>query len=472
MPFILLFLALIIAPFIHAMEEVPFQKNDSIYISEIVIKGNKRTQNQIILRELEFSVGDSFIVSDLDIILKKSSENLRNTSLFNFIDIVQDIDTSSLTLKIQVNLIERWYILPYFAIKSAEENINSWWDQKNIKHLSLAMTVVDNNFRGMREELILKTNIGYDRSLGLTYSMPYVNKKKTLGVMIGGEYGAYKEMIRGIADYKYCFYRSSENLVLTKYSAAIGILWRPLFRTTQQLNLEYHNASFSDEVLALNTNLIPNSKISYLRIYSKLKIDHRNNKAYPTEGSYADFIITQTGLGLLSGEKSMQSSFQTNVRFYQALNKRLFWASGLHGVIAKNAAKTEYFGQEIGNYDNEIRAFENYRIPFKEAFISKNNFKIQIIPKKVKKIPFLKTETLSLIHYTVYLNAFFDLAYVKPDWQRNPLLERRALTSSFLYSSGVGLDVVTYYDMVFRFECSRNFEFNSWGFFVHLRTSI
>ncbi|MDD2413148.1 MAG: BamA/TamA family outer membrane protein [Bacteroidales bacterium] len=472
MPFILLFLALINTPFAYGIGEVQFSENDSIRISEIAISGNRRTQNQIILRELEFNVGDSFLASDIEIILKKSRENLINTSLFNFIDIVKDVDTSSLMLKIQVNLIERWYILPYFAIKSAEENINSWWGQKNIEHLSLAMTVVDNNFRGMREELILKTNIGYDRSLGLTYSIPYVNKQKTLGVMINTEYGAYKEMILGIEDYAYCFFRSPENLVLTKYSAGAGILWRPLFRTTQQLNLEYHNASFLDEVLDLNPNLVSTRKISYLRIYSKLKIDHRNNKAYPTEGSYVDLIITQTGLGLLSGEKNMQSSFETNVRFYQAISKRLFWASGMHGVIAKNASKTEYFGQEIGNYNNEMRAFENYRIPFTEAFISKNNFKIQVIPKKVKKIPFLKTETFSLIHYAVYLNAFFDLAYVKPDWQRNPLLNRRALKSNFFYSSGVGLDVVTYYDMVFRFECSRNFEFNSWGFFVHLRTSI
>lgn len=472
MHFVLLFLALLIAPFVYGMEEMQLQKNDSICISEITINGNKRTQNQIILRELEFSVGDSFLASEFDIILKKSKENLINTSLFNFIDIAQDIDSNSTMLKIQVNLIERWYILPYFAIKSAEENINSWWGQKNIEHLSLAMTVVDNNFRGMREQLIFKTNIGYDRSLGLTYSMPYVNKQKTLGVMLSAEYGAYKEMITGIEDYKYRFFRSPENLVLTKYSAGIGVLWRPLFRTTTQFDLEYHNASFSEEVLAINPNLIMLPKTSYLRIYSKLKIDNRNNKAYPTEGSYVDFIITQTGLGLLSGEKNMQSSFETNVRFYQVLSKRLFWASGMHGVIAKNASKTEYFGQEIGNYDNEMRAFENYRIPFNEAFISKNNFKIQLIPKKVKKIPFLKTETLSLIHYSVYLNAFFDVAYIKPDWQRNPLLERRTLKSNFLYSSGVGLDVVTYYDMVFRFECSRNFEFDNWGFFVHLRTSI
>lgn len=472
MPFILLFLTLLIVPFSYGMAEVQFQKNDSLSISEIAISGNRRTQNQIILRELEFDVGDTFLASDLEIILKKSRENLLNTSLFNFIDIIKDVDTSSLMLKIQVNLIERWYILPYFAIKSAEENINSWWGQKNIKHLSLAMTVVDNNFRGMREELILKTNIGYDRSLGLTYSMPYVNKQKTLGVLVNAEYGAYKEMIVGIEDYSYRFFRSPEELVLKKYSAGVGILWRPFFRITQQLKLEYHNASFLDAVLSLNPNLTTSSKISYLRIYSKLKIDHRNNRAYPTEGSYVDFIITQTGLGLLSGEKKMQSSFETNVRFYQALSKRLFWASGMHGIITKNALKAEYFSQEIGNYDNEMRAFENYRIPFKEAFISKNNFKVKLIHKKIKKIPFLKTEALSLIHYAVYLNAFFDIAYVKPDWQRNPLFNRSALKSNILYSSGVGLDVVTYYDMVFRFECSRNFEFNNWGFFVHLRTSI
>lgn len=116
MPFILLFIALIIAPFANGMEEIQFQKNDSITISEITMSGNTRTKNQIILRELEFNVGDSFLTSDLENVLKKSRENLINTSLFNFIDITQNVDSNSFMLKIHVNLIERCTFYPILRL--------------------------------------------------------------------------------------------------------------------------------------------------------------------------------------------------------------------------------------------------------------------------------------------------------------------------------------------------------------------
>ncbi len=472
MPLVLFFLAIIIPSFLFGFDQKQTNELDSIAIEKIIINGNKRTKNQIVLRELEFSAESSLKKEEFDVLVNKSRENLINTSLFNFVEIFSHIDSTTQRAMITINLVERWFILPFLIIKSAEENMNTWWLYKNTEHLSLAMTIVDFNFRGRREQLVIKTNVGYDRSLGFSYTLPYVNQQKTIGLQINANYGAYKELIIGIDDFEYQFHRNLNGDVLQEYSFGLGAIWRPYFRTTQQFNLDLIKSTFSKDVIIANSQWLPNAQLNYLRFSSKLKIDYRNNKAYPTEGYYADFIFVQNGLGIWSTEDKMQRVFEMNARFYQALNKRFFWASGLHGVITKNASKTDFFGEELGNYNNELRAYEHYRIPFEEAIICKNNLKFQIVPKTIKRIPFIKTESVAKIHYAVYLNAFFDAALIKLNKQRNNLIYRNDLKSNFLYSSGVGLDFVTYYDMVFRFEYSRNFEFNDWGFFIHLRTSI
>ena len=472
MPFLTLFLAFFFSSSLFATEGERDLLKDSIVIKEIHMNGNHRTKDKIILREVEFSVGEQISKHNFESVLKKSKENLLNTSLFNFVEISYHVDTLDLKYVIKINLVERWYILPYASIRSAEENINTWWLYKNPSHLSVAMTLVDFNFRGRREQLVVKTNIGFDRSFGFSYTMPYINRSKTWGLQVNTSYGNYKEMIVGVKDMEYEFFRDYESTLFQNYSVGFAAIWRPFFRTTQQFNLDLVNADFSKKIIDKNPQIIPNSKLKYLIFTSKLKIDNRNNRIYPTEGSYADLIFIQKGLNLLPDENTIQTKIEINVRFFQKLHKHLFWASGIQAFIAKQDANTHFFGEELGNYQNELRAYEHYRIPIDEAIICKNNLKFEILPKTVKKIPFIKTESIGKIHYAIYLNTFFDGALIKPNQQRNVLMQRKNLKSNFLYSSGVGLDFVTYYDMVFRFECSRNFEFNEWGFFVHLRTSI
>ena len=48
----------------------------------------------------------------------------------------------------------------------------------------------------------------------------------------------------------------------------------------------------------------------------------------------------------------------------------------------------------------------------------------------------------------------------------NQYADQNALNNSFLFSQGVSLDFVTYYDKLLRLEYSRN-HLNEWGFFIH-----
>ena len=99
--------------------------------------------------------------------------------------------------------------------------------------------------------------------------------------------------------------------------------------------------------------------------------------------------------------------------------------------------------------------------------IFKNNLKFNVIKPKVRNLPLIPTEKFSKIHYALYLNVFLDMGYAGaliPE-PLNPM------NNELLIGTGLGLDLVTYYDMVFRFEYSRN-RLNEFGFFIHFMAPI
>ena len=86
---------------------------------------------------------------------------------------------------------------------------------------------------------------------------------------------------------------------------------------------------------------------------------------------------------------------------------------------------------------------------------------------KIAKIPKLPFEKFNTFHYALYANMFADAGYVKNkiNFQNNKL------SNSFLCGFGVGIDFVTYYDLVFRLEYSFN-KMLEHSFFPHLGPSI
>jgi hypothetical protein len=67
----------------------------------------------------------------------------------------------------------------------------------------------------------------------------------------------------------------------------------------------------------------------------------------------------------------------------------------------------------------------------------------------------------------LYINAFFDAGYVSGGGFET----RNSLVNQYLYSAGLGLDLVTYYDKVVRVEGSLN-ALGDVGIFVHFKQAF
>jgi len=81
-------------------------------------------------------------------------------------------------------------------------------------------------------------------------------------------------------------------------------------------------------------------------------------------------------------------------------------------------------------------------------------------------IPFIRGTAHDRIPFRFFAKTYVDAGYVyNRDFTSN------SLTNRFLYSGGAGMDIVTFYDFVFRFEYSLN-QLGEKGFFFHIKNDF
>jgi hemolysin activation/secretion protein len=100
-----------------------------------------------------------------------------------------------------------------------------------------------------------------------------------------------------------------------------------------------------------------------------------------------------------------------------------------------------------GKYDF-IRGYDLYTIKGDQMYYFRSNIKYELVKPNVKKTkPGQEKNKFKSMQYAFYLNFFADAGYVT-----NRYTENNPLNNKMLYSWGLGIDFVTYYDMVLRFE--------------------
>jgi len=138
-----------------------------IVVDSIVINGNERTEEDIIIRELTFKTGD--IISRKD--LAYNRERIYSLGLFNFVKVFAEKDSGISNVVVQVD--ESWYIwpLPVWDI-----------DDNSIKKLTYGMMLLYKNFRGRNETITAEVGFGYDPFYSFSYYNPWLDRNLNLSL--------------------------------------------------------------------------------------------------------------------------------------------------------------------------------------------------------------------------------------------------------------------------------------------------
>lgn len=441
-----------------------------VVIDDLELIGNKITTERILYREITFNVGDTLNIADYKQRKLKSEENLMNTSLFNFAKIsdsifIKDHITYAQT---KVEVTERWYIWPLPILELAERNFNAWWETKDLGLLNYGIFMDWQNFRGRKEQLKLLLQLGYDEKLGLSYTVPYINKKQTVGLSMGFNQTKNHQTSYFTENNRVERVRLPIEYAQVSYHAFLAISHRASIYKKHYLEVSYNERNFADTIFTLNPDFYssPNTKAQYMKLSYSFKDDHRDYKSFPLKGYYWDVLIEKKGFGLFEESNISLLSAKFNIRKYWKLDKRLFFAAGIAARVANDKNHPYFLSTGLGYGRDFVRGYEFYVVDGQDYALLKTDLKFELVPQQVMKIKFIPTEKFNKIPWALYLSIFSDLAY-SPGDRRNG----NSLQNDMLHGYGAGINLVTYYDVVIRFEYSFN-KMKESGFFIHFMASI
>ncbi|MCC6691026.1 MAG: hypothetical protein IT235_05790 [Bacteroidia bacterium] len=441
--------------------DVKPQSQKYFIVNNISISGNNKTKSRIIFRELPFHSGDTIQQNKLDAVLLRAKNNVFNTFLFIFVRI-DTIPFYQNHIDIHIDVKERWYIFPVPIFEISERNFNTWLQNPNLKRTSYGFYVIDENFRGLKQNLALKIRLGYAEQYELTYSVPYINSKQVSGLGFGFSYNRNHEIPYATVNNQLMYYKNTESYVRNEWVGRTTYTRRMGLYNTQTAELRYVQSGISDSVLSLTNDYFSGHSKSFQLFIATLAFrrDYRDNRVYPLKGYYYNIDFVKQGLGL-DFENTNFLYATASCRKYWNLYKRFYFAAALKGKLSTYGKQPYYIQRALG-YGDYVRGYELYVIDGQSYALLRTNLRYQLIKPRVLHVDMIPTEKFNTIPYAFYLSAFFDGAYTVDNfyYKKNPL------TNDWLFGGGAGLDFVSYYNTVVRFEYSWN-KMGQGGFYIH-----
>ena len=436
-------------------------------VDNVFITGNRKTKERIIIRELALKPGTSFARIDLPLLLQKDREKLVNTSLFLEVDI-QAVERSEEVIDLVIQVKERWYFFPSPIFKLADRSFNEWWTNqgRDFSRVNYGVKLFQYNFRGRRETLRLLAQFGFSKTLALNYVVPSFDQNQRNGLIFDIAYRDEKNLAYRTTENKQTFIESDEIL---KKAFTTSVTWshRYSFYNRHLLTLGFYHGSIHDTVAQLNPNYFLDSQTlqRYFTLSYVFTRDLRDYVAYPLKGNFLTLKAEKNGLGIY--DDLNRFSLRARYAQYLPLKKHFYLSSSITGVASFPKEQAYNNIEAIGYRPDEIRGYELYVVEGQNYLIHKLTFKKRLFSKEyhIKSMPVSQFQTVPL---AVYLKTYFDSGYVDHEFT-DP--ENQALSNKYLFGGGVGLDIVTYYDLVLRLEYSINDQGDT-GFFVNVRADI
>lgn len=440
-----------------------------VEINRIFVLGNKKTRDNIILRELTLKSGDSVANSELPLILEKDEQKLFNLHLFNAAEIRSlELEPGKIDLLVEVN--ERWYTFPVPIFQLSDRNFNEWWENYNhdFDRVNYGLKLYQYNMRGRNETLVFTAQFGYTRRYEFKYTVPYIDKRQKQGLIFQADYFDAKNVSYRTENHKLVFHETDIVLRNTR-SIGLAYTYRNSFYKRHKLGYTFNNARISDSLASLNPNYLGFEKLNqnFDVLSYQFSSDYRDVVVYPLTGHYFIFHIQKVGFAFSDDLETLD----TWVSYAHFTNlKRNFFLSNFSFAFWSNKTNVPYYNYGALGYQRLfIRGYEVNVIEGPRYILNKTTLKKRIFSRNFS-IEGSKLKEFKYIPIAIYLKTYADIGYVSnyPAYENNNPPLNTKLSNTLLAGTGFGLDLVSSYDIVLRFEYTFNSVGNR-GFFFHIK---
>ncbi len=435
-----------------------------ITIADIVIVGNKKTKPYIIQREIPFKTGQFLLLSDLNDQLELCRQQLMNTALFVDVDVTVAKQQNELVF-INILVKERWYFFPLPYFKLIDRNFNQWWveQKKSFDRVNYGLKFIQNNVSGRNDNLNIWLVSGYTQQVSFRYEHPFADKALKHGFNTFFAYSRNREITYGTdTENKQAFFKQ-DDFVRTNIRAEATYSYRPKIKTRHYFKVTYNDELIADTIAKLNPLFFSNGEtkarffdISYSMLY--FGVDYI---PYPLKGLTADIsLLKRIGIGSdidiwqLRGKASYSKPITKKTNLYlQAA-----------GVVSLPFDQPFYNKRMFGYGDLYMRGLEYYVVDGVAGFVGRATIRQEMLNFKLKT--YLKSKRHDKIPFRIYAKMYGDAGYAY-DKTHTP----SPLNNKWLKTWGAGIDIITFYDIVLRFEYSFN-QIGGEGLFFHTKSDF
>ncbi len=421
-------------------------------VRNIVITGNKKTKEYIIIREMVIKPGDSILIINLTKKLEVTRQNIYNTLLFVTVK-VEPFILNAFQFDVIVSVKEKFYIFPVPQFQLVDRSFDEWLVKYkgSLTRVNYGINFVDNNLSGRKDLLRLSITNGYTRNISAYYGSPYSNPKLTAGYYIGAGFSQTREIaFKTNYDNNFEYYKNG-GFVRNSWNIFGGYIIRKAIRKSQIFSAGYTNVSVSDSIITNNLNpRYFNSKSTRQGVIDlgyTIRYTNVNNILYPLTGVSGYVAFQKRGLGLKGGINMF--SIEGEYDRYIALGKKWYASVQATGKIKLPFDQPFINQRALGDNNAYLRGYDYFNIDGVAYSTAKFNLKREIINFTIPT--FFKSKTYRKIPFKVFAKAFTDFGYV---YSRELPITR--LNNKLLYTGGLGIDILTLYDIRIRFDYSIN----------------
>ena len=439
---------------------------DFLVIDRIIIEGNKITKDNILKRELEFREGDTIKKMELIPAFERSRENLLNLSLFNFATLDADHHAGN-RIDVLISVQERWYIWPTPIFEIGDRNLTEFLKDPEWSRLNYGMWLKWNNFRGRNELLEAKIRLGYKEQYVLQYEKPNLGASENHTLSFSYSLSRQHRVNYITLDNRPVYFRDDDEYALSSADAFVAYSYRPQLYSRHRVRAHFVDDWVSDSVAILNPAFFGNG---YTR-YRHFKIDYvftydiRDSKIYPLEGEAFKMKVQRFGLGIIQDYPFGNWEAEAAVFYHRKLSDRFYFADVVKGKIASNK-NVPLVQQKALGYSENMTGYDDFVIDGTDYIVNKLILKFQLLRPTAFSVPYLNIKQFSKVHLAMYINLFGDIGYVN---NKNVVDPSNFMVNEIQYSTGIGIDFVTYYDKVFSIEYAIN-RYGMSGFFFRAET--
>lgn len=437
-------------------------------IEKVVVEGNKKTKEKIIRRELKYIENDTIPAPKLDSTLLWERNKIFNTNLFVTVDVKLIKNDSNQYVVLHIHVREQWYTVPQLVFDVPNQNYNYFFRELkgDLSKVNFGGKLFQRNCFGRNQTLRLTLQAGFTRNIDISYEIPFINKMQTLGLIMytsisngrNLNFATIENKWKSLDSSAFGDFRYLQNTINKEsIRVGVGLNYRPGFFDNHLFEIAYVHNDIRDTIAKINPAYFLNgqTKQRYVYLHYAYNDDHRDVRQFALKGYATRLDIEQLGLTPL--ETQFITRFTATHARYYPLSKAFSFATRAKAKISFPDIQPFVDFRALGSGQDLVRGYDIFQIDGQHYFYWRNALRYKVFSKlfNLGKIVFIRQ--FRFVPIDIYFSLFSDFGYVV---NQSQLSTDFFLNSKFsnkpLGSIGLGLNIVTFYNSVFRIEWSLN----------------